>query len=105
LSAAQGKLALGRIKMLPVPIPPPNEQQEIVRRIEALFKITDQIEDRYKKARTYVDKLSQSILSKAFRSELVPQDPNDEPASELLKRIKAGLTINKAKKKTGRMAK
>ena len=105
LSAAQGKLALGRIKMLPVPIPPPNEQQEIVRRIEALFKITDQIEDRYKKARTYVDKLSQSILSKAFRGELVPQDPNDEPASELLKRIKAGLTINKAKKKTGRMAK
>jgi type I restriction enzyme S subunit len=34
-----------------------------------------------------VDKLTQSILAKAFRGELVPQDPNDEPASELLKRI------------------
>jgi len=37
-----------------------------------------------------VDKLTQSILAKAFRGELVPQDPNDEPASVLLEEIKAG---------------
>ncbi len=36
-----------------------------------------------------MDKLTQSILAKAFRGELVPQNPNDEPASVLLKRIKA----------------
>lgn len=81
------------------------EQHEIVHRVEALFKIADQIEERYQKARSYVDKLTQSILAKAFRGELVPQDPNDEPVSELLQGIKAGLAKNKAKKKTGRMTK
>ena len=44
--------------------------------------------ERYKKAKAYVDKLTQSILAKAFRGELVPQDPNDEPAEKLLERIK-----------------
>lgn len=63
------------------------EQQEIVRRIEALFKTADALEARYRTAKAYVDKLRQSILAKAFRGELVPQDPNDEPASVLLARI------------------
>jgi len=71
-----------------IPLPPLAEQQEIVRRVDALFKIADQIEARYKKARAYVDKLTQSILAKAFRGELVPQDPADEPASILLERIR-----------------
>ena len=50
--------------------------------------LADQIEARYAKAKAHVEKLAQSILAKAFRSELVPQDPNDEPASVLLERIK-----------------
>ncbi len=65
------------------------EQQEIVRRVEALFKVADRIEERYKKAKAQTDRLQQSILAKAFRGELVPQDPNDEPASILLEKIKA----------------
>ena len=73
---------------LQIPIPPTAEQQEIVRRVEALFKIADRIEERYQRAKAQVDKLTQSILAKAFRGELVPQDPNDEPASVLLERIK-----------------
>ncbi len=76
------------LKNFRINIPPPDEQQEIIRRVEALFKIADQIEEHYTKARAYVEKLTQSILAKAFRGELVPQDPNDKPASELLKRIK-----------------
>ena len=52
------------------------------------FLLNDEIEERYKKAKAYVDKLTQSILAKAFRGELVPQDPNDEPAEKLLERIK-----------------
>lgn len=72
-----------------VPVPPMNEQKEVVNRVEGLFKIADEIETRYVKAAAHVDKLTQSILTKAFRGELVPQDPNDEPASELLKRITA----------------
>ena len=71
-----------------VEVPPLDEQHEIVRRVEALFKIADQIEERYMKAKAYIDKLTQSILAKAFRGELVPQDPNDEPVPVLLKRIR-----------------
>ena len=72
-----------------VGLPPLNEQQEIVRRVESLFALADNIEQRYKKAQAFVDKLTPSLLAKAFRGELVPQDPNDEPASVLLERIKA----------------
>jgi len=100
-------LNMRMLKNLPIPIPPINEQHEIVRRIEALFKVADRIEERYNKARTYTDKLTQSILAKAFRGKLVPQDPTDEPASELLKRIKEEKTKieTKAKTKRGRKSK
>ena len=70
-----------------VALPPLEEQTEIVRRVESLFAQADKVESQYKAAKTRLDKLTQSILAKAFRGELVPQDPNDEPASELLKRI------------------
>jgi type I restriction enzyme, S subunit len=76
------------LKKLLIPLPPLSEQKEIVRRVEALFSFADQIEARYQKAKAHVDKLTQSILAKAFRGELVPQDPNDEPAAVLLERIK-----------------
>ena len=76
------------VRALSFSLPPLTEQQEIVRRVEALFKIADRIEERYQRAKTQVDKLTQSILAKAFRGELVSQDPNDEPASILLERIR-----------------
>lgn len=78
-----------RVRELLFYYPPLEEQKEIVRRVEELFKFADQIEARYNKAKEYVDKLTQSILAKVFRGELVPQDPNDEPADKLLERIKA----------------
>jgi type I restriction enzyme S subunit len=55
-----------------------------------LFALADQIQARYTKAKAHIEKLTQSILAKAFRGELVPQDPNDEPASVLLERIRKG---------------
>lgn len=76
------------LRLLPVALPPLAEQQEIVRRVEALFALADQLEARYAKAKAHVEKLTQSILAKAFRGELVPQDPNDEPAEGLLRRIR-----------------
>ena len=50
--------------------------------------LADQIEARFTKAKQYIDSLNQSILAKAFRGELVPQDPNDEPATLLIERIR-----------------
>ncbi len=85
----QGKpgLNLDNIRDVVVGLPPLAEQQEIVRRVEALFKIANEIEVRYTKAQGQVDKLTQSILAKAFRGELVPQASDDEPAQKLLERI------------------
>lgn len=80
---------IGDVRALQVPVPSVPEQQEIVRRVEALFKVADQIEARFQKAKAQVDRLTQSILAKAFRGELVPQDENDEPAAVLLERIRA----------------
>jgi type I restriction enzyme S subunit len=85
----QSNINAQKLGKFEVPFCSRSEQQEIVRRVDALFKIADQIEARYQKARTYVDKLTQSILAKAFRGELVPQDPADETASILLERIRA----------------
>lgn len=70
-------------------LPHIEEQKEIVRRVDELFAFADQLEARVKTAQSCIDRLTQSILAKAFRGELVPQDPNDEPASVLLERIKA----------------
>lgn len=93
------------LKELPVPVPPLSEQDEIVRRVEALFKTAEALEARYRKAKAYVDKLSQSILSRAFRGELVPteaelarQEGRDyEPASVLLERIREQRNGTKTK--------
>jgi type I restriction enzyme, S subunit len=95
-------LRVGDVEALTVPVPPLVEQHEIVRRVEALFKIADDIEKRYEKAKLHVDKLTQSILAKAFRGDLVPQDPSDEPASELLKRIQEERKNQKAEARPNR---
>lgn len=82
---------------VPIPLPSPAEQQEIVRRVQALFKLADAIEKRVAAARLRADKLTQSVLAKAFRGELVPTEAelarregrSYEPASVLLERIRA----------------
>jgi type I restriction enzyme S subunit len=88
-TTGRAKLTQGALLSLPIQVPPPEEKIEIVRRVEQLFAFADQLEARVKTAQTRIDRLTQSILAKAFRGELVPQDPNDEPASVLLERIKA----------------
>ena len=85
----QPNIKLELLNAYPFPLPPLEEQKGIVRRVEQLFAFADKVEARYTKAKAMLDKLPQSILAKAFRGELVPQDPNDEPASVLLARIKA----------------
>jgi type I restriction enzyme, S subunit len=86
----QPNLNLSKIKEFPIQLPTLPEQTEIVRQVEILLAYADRLEARLKTARKLSESLSPAILAKAFRGELVAQDPNDEPASELLKRIRAG---------------
>lgn len=88
----------------PVLLAPLSEQTEIVRRVEQLLVFADQLEARVKAAQARIDGLTQSILAKAFRGELVPQDPNDEPASVLLERIKAQRAATPKTKRGRRVA-
>lgn len=84
----------------PVAIPPLDEQKEIVRQVDKLFALADKVEEHYQKARAKVDALAQSVLAKAFRGELVPQNPDDEPAEKLLQRIQEEKTKMEAELKT-----
>jgi type I restriction enzyme S subunit len=61
----------------------------IVRRVDELFALADGLEAKYRAVVERVEKLTPSVLAKAFRGELVPQDPGDEPAEKLLERIRA----------------
>jgi type I restriction enzyme, S subunit len=87
----QGKpgLNLENIRDVVVVLPPLPEQQEIVRRVEGLFALADQLEVRLEKARSRVSGITPSLLARAFAGKLAPQDPTDEPAEKLLERIKS----------------
>lgn len=80
-----------------VPLPTLPEQKEIQRRIDSLFAFAAGIETRLTEAQTTVDRLTPSTLAKAYRGELVPQDPADEPASALIERIRAERNADAAK--------
>ncbi|MEL7328165.1 MAG: restriction endonuclease subunit S, partial [Pseudomonadota bacterium] len=92
-----------KFKQLSLLWPFVEEQKEIVRLVDQYFAFADTIEAQVKKAQARVDNLTQSILAKAFRGELVAQDPNDEPAGKLLERIaearKEAEALAKAAKK------
>lgn len=96
-SVGQVNISLTRCRESKVPLPPVEEQKVIVRLVDQYFALADTIEAQVKKAQARVDNLTQSILAKAFRGELVAQDPNDEPADQLLARIAEALA--KAAKK------
>jgi type I restriction enzyme S subunit len=91
---------VGDIKKLGLPLAPSLEQERIVMKINELFTRADLIEENVATAATDARMLEQSILAKAFQGELAPQDPNDEPASILLERIRAERAV--ANKSRGR---
>nr|WP_233151045.1 restriction endonuclease subunit S [Sphingomonas sp. BT553] len=76
------------VRAFHIALPPLNEQREIVARIKASLARANRVEAETVRARALLDRLESAILAKAFRGELVPQDPNDEPASVLLARIR-----------------
>lgn len=88
-TAGQANLTLELCRDLPLPLMPVSEQQQVTAEVERRLSIADATEKTITHALARAARLRQAILKRAFEGRLVPQDPNDEPASELLKRIQA----------------
>jgi type I restriction enzyme S subunit len=86
--ATRPRINTTQLKSCQIPLAPLNEQQAIVAEIESRLSVCDKIEETIEQSLKQSESLRQSILKKAFEGKLVPQDPNDEPASVLLARIK-----------------
>ena len=86
---ALSHLGVTTISSLPMPLPPLAEQKRIVAKVKELFAIADSLGVAAAGLENAAKRLDKKILDLAIRGRLVPQDPNDEPASELVKRIAA----------------
>jgi type I restriction enzyme S subunit len=89
-ATAQKNINLAVLDKIQHSIPPIDEQTEIVRRVTELYALADGIKRRYDTAVAAVENITPSLLAKAFRGDLAPQNSTDEPARVLLERIRAG---------------
>ena len=86
--AAQPGLSVERLNKVFIPIPPLQEQSHISSKIEECFALIEQIEESKFSLLQFIKQTKSKVLDLAIRGKLVPQDPNDEPASVLLEKIK-----------------
>ena len=89
-TAGQSGISGADLKAMPLPLPPLAEQRRIVAEVERRLSVIQQAEATVEASLVRAERLRQSILKQAFSGKLVPQDPDDEPASVLLERIRAG---------------
>lgn len=100
-SAGQYNVNLEKLKTITIPIPPVSEMEVLAELVENLLGYSESVSQTATSLGATASRLDQSILAKAFRGELVPQDPNDEPSSVLLDRIRnerAEAVVPKAKR-------
>ena len=92
----QQNLSVGKIQNYEIPLPPLDEQKRILDKAKELLLQIDNIEVGKSVCQKYINQAKSKVLDLAIHGKLVPQDPNDEPASELLKRInpKAEITCD-----------
>lgn len=88
-SSAQAHLYIADTKSIPVPLPPLEEQEAIVAAVEDQLSVIEHLEGDLEAKLKSAQALRRTVLRHAFTGQLVPQDPNDEPASKLLIRIAA----------------
>ena len=100
-ATAQKNINLELLKGLSIPLPPFAEQSEIVREVERRLSAADRLAASLGQQVTSTRGTRQSLLREAFAGRLVPQDPKDEPASALLKRIRTARETE-AKKPKGK---
>ena len=103
-SAGQHNVSLSLVHAMPIPLPPLAEQHHIVAEVERQMSVIQQAELAVDASLKRTDRLRQSILKQAFLGQLVPQDPNDEPASVLLERIRTEREASQARPKPKRHA-
>jgi type I restriction enzyme S subunit len=98
---SQSNINAKKLAAFPFLLPPLEEQMQIVQQVEALYARASLISNHHSAAASRLEQLQKSSLAKAFRGDLVPQDPNDEPAAELLERIRElkGKETDESKKK------
>ena len=89
-----------KFEKLFLPLPPLSEQRRIIEKIEELLALVDDLEVNKTDLQSYIKQAKSKVLEMAVRGELVPQNPEDEPASVLLERIKKEQKSSKSKGKT-----
>ena len=92
-ATAQPGLAVNIINEVTIPLPPYKEQKEISDALDSWFSLIDAIGKDKELLQTVIRQAKSKILDLAIHGKLVPQDPNDEPANELLKRINSKAEI------------